>query len=229
MPNSYPRDRILNPKLTTILIFLHIRQEFPRDWPMQENVVLHGGGRRLSSHAWHQNVLRIFNGCEVPIENSVTRVAVRHHEACRVMRQNSYPEWRNFQFALNNHYIRNVFFFLHTFSSTIAFKFRFVLFYQFTLFDHECSGWLLSTTLTSKRLAETDVKMTSWRHARESSYNPAPVLDNISLHRSRKFPLGIQESYNVCLGNIRHMLVPSWFLAGYQHWKLKCFSFSSKL
>ena len=34
--------------------------------------------------------IRIFNGCEVLIENSVTRVTVRHHEACRVM-PNSYP------------------------------------------------------------------------------------------------------------------------------------------
>ena len=32
----------------------------------------------------------IFNCCEVPIENSVTRVTVRHHEAWRVM-PNSYP------------------------------------------------------------------------------------------------------------------------------------------
>ena len=34
--------------------------------------------------------IRIFNGCEVLIKNSVTRVTVRHHEACRVM-PNSYP------------------------------------------------------------------------------------------------------------------------------------------
>ena len=35
--------------------------------------------------------IRIFNGCEVQIESSVTRVTVRHHEACRVM-PNSYPK-----------------------------------------------------------------------------------------------------------------------------------------
>ena len=35
--------------------------------------------------------IRIFNGREVRIENSVTRVTVRHHEAYRVM-PNSYPE-----------------------------------------------------------------------------------------------------------------------------------------
>ena len=29
--------------------------------------------------------IRIFNGCEVLIENSVTKVTVRHYEACRVM------------------------------------------------------------------------------------------------------------------------------------------------
>ena len=55
-----------------------------------------------------QNI-RIFNGSEVRIENSVTRVTVGHHKVCRL--PNSYPEWQNFQFALNNHYR---FFFLHT-------------------------------------------------------------------------------------------------------------------
>ena len=35
--------------------------------------------------------IRIFNGREVRIENSVTRVTVKHYEACRVM-PNSYPE-----------------------------------------------------------------------------------------------------------------------------------------
>ena len=38
------------------------------------------------------------NDCSVWIENSVTRVTVRHHETCRVM-PNSYPEWRNFQLS----------------------------------------------------------------------------------------------------------------------------------
>ena len=39
--------------------------------------------------------IRIFNGCEVLIENSVTRVTVRHPEACPVM-PNSYPSDGNF-------------------------------------------------------------------------------------------------------------------------------------
>ena len=33
----------------------------------------------------------MFNGSEARIENFVTKVTVRHHEACRVM-PNSYPE-----------------------------------------------------------------------------------------------------------------------------------------
>ena len=36
-------------------------------------------------------IIRTFNGCEVGIENSDTRVTVRHREACQVM-LNSYPE-----------------------------------------------------------------------------------------------------------------------------------------
>ena len=40
-------------------------------------------------------VIRIFNGCEVQIENSVTRVTVRHHGAWQVM-PNSYHKWQDF-------------------------------------------------------------------------------------------------------------------------------------
>ena len=88
-----------------------------------------------------------FNGCEVRIENSVTRVTVRHHETSRVM-PNSYPELRNFQFAPNHHY---GFFFLHTVPSKILFKLGYALFYQFnaeiTIFSiKKCSVRLLSTT-----------------------------------------------------------------------------------
>ena len=67
----------------------------------------------------------VFNGCEVLIENSITRVTVRLHEACRVM-PNSYPS-DGIQFAPMNHYR---FFFLHTLPSTIAFRLEYVLFYQ---------------------------------------------------------------------------------------------------
>ena len=54
--------------------------------------------------------IRIFNGCKVQTENSVTRVTVQHYEARWVM-PNSYLEWRNFQFTPNSHY---GFFFLLT-------------------------------------------------------------------------------------------------------------------
>ena len=46
--------------------------------------------------------IRVFNGCEVWIENSVTTVTVRHHKTCRVMPK-SYPEWRNFHLAPDDH------------------------------------------------------------------------------------------------------------------------------
>ena len=95
---------------------------------------------------WACYTIRIFNGCEALIENSVMRVTVRLHEACRVMPKSldaeQLPEWRNFQFAPKNHY---GFFFLHTLPSTIAFKLEYVLFYQFcakitTFFDQEKFG-----------------------------------------------------------------------------------------
>ena len=87
------------------------------------------------------------------IENSVKRVTVRHHGACRVM-SNSYPEWRNFQFAPNNYYRL---FFLHALPSTVLFKFGYALFYQ--LFA-EISTFAIKTCLV--RLPST----TSWCHAR---------------------------------------------------------------
>ena len=58
---------------------------------------------------------------------------------------------------------------MHTLPSTIAFRFEYVLFYQFytkitTFFDQEKFGTTpLTHTLTLKRLAESDVRMTS-RH-----------------------------------------------------------------
>ena len=76
------------------------------------------------------------------------------------MMPNSYPEGRNFHFALNKH---NGFFFLHTVPSTIAFKVQCALFCQYnaeisTFSVKKCSVRLLPTTLTSKHLAENDVK-----------------------------------------------------------------------
>ena len=49
-------------------------------------------------------IIRIFNGCELRIENSVTTVAVQNREACRL---------------------------LHTLPSTIAFRLEYVFVYQF--------------------------------------------------------------------------------------------------
>ena len=47
------------------------------------NIPLHCMGPRGTTIC--QMIIRIFNGCEVQIENSVTRVTVRHHEARRVI------------------------------------------------------------------------------------------------------------------------------------------------
>ena len=122
----------------------------------------------------------IFNGCEVLIENSVTRVTVWHHE------------WQNFQFAPKNHY---GLFFLHTLPSTIAFRLEYVLFYQFyakitTFFDQEKWVRLLSYTLTSKRLAETDVKVMSRRQKWRQNRHTDVMHENLSYtpHCKTTFP-----------------------------------------
>ena len=51
-----------------------------------------GIGRGFAEFQLHVYfIIRIYNGCELRIENSVTTVTVQHREACRVL-PNSYPE-----------------------------------------------------------------------------------------------------------------------------------------
>ena len=65
--------------------------------------------------------VRILNACEVRFENSITRVTVRHHEACREISK-SCSDRRNFQFTP----IDYGFFFSHVLPLTIAFKLLYV-------------------------------------------------------------------------------------------------------
>ena len=58
-----------------------------------------GGAKAEISH-WTQGNHLAWSASR---KNSVTRVTVLHHEACMVI-PNSYPEWRNFQSAHQNHY-----------------------------------------------------------------------------------------------------------------------------
>ena len=127
--------------------------------------------------------IRMCNGCEVLIENSVTRVTVRHHEACRVM-PNGYPS----DGILNLHQ-RTImdFFFLHTLPSTIAFRLEYV-FYQVyakitTFIDQEKFSTApllyIDVETVGRNWHENDVKMSKmtskssyWRHARESILQP---------------------------------------------------------
>ena len=61
--------------------------------------------------------IRIYHGCLVWTEISVTRVTVRHHKACRVM-PNSDTEGQSFLSTPNSH---GSFVFLHTLPVFIAF------------------------------------------------------------------------------------------------------------
>ena len=109
-----------------------------------------------TSMVWKRGcIIRILNGCEVRIENSITKVSL--------VMLNSCPEWWNFQFALNNYYR---FFFLHTLPLTTAFKLKCVLFCLFhakisTFFVKTCLVPLLHLMLTLEHLAENDLK--NWR------------------------------------------------------------------
>ena len=112
-----------------------------------------------TSMVWKRGcIIRIFNGCEVRIENLVTKVSL--------VMPTSYPEGWNFQFAPNNYYR---FFFLNTLPLTTAFKLKCVLFCQFYT---KISTFFCQDLFSSAPTFDVDVgtfsgkwpqKLTSWR------------------------------------------------------------------
>ena len=82
--------------------------------------------------------IRIFIVCKVRIQNSITRVSVRHHEACRVI-PNSYPEWRFSMRTEEPLYIIDSFVF-HTLLSTIVLKLGYALFWS----NLRCNKYIFS-------------------------------------------------------------------------------------
>ena len=149
---------------------------------------VHGNPGRICKN------IRIFSGCEVWIENSITRVTVRHHEACWVM-LNSHLEGRNFQFAPNNHY--GLVFFLRQLHLSLN-KRYFMNFTQkissFTIKKYSVE--LLHTT-SSKHFEKNDIiklmsklkKRTSWHPARDSCYN------RLMLVSQAEIPICMQEKW----------------------------------
>ena len=99
------------------------------------------------------------------------KVTVRHHEACRVMR-NIYPEWRNFQFALKSH-------FLYTLPLTVVFKLEYALFYQF---------YAKMSSFSIKRFSIRLLSSTSRRHARGRLTSP---------RMKRKYPERMKITENI--------------------------------
>ena len=137
----------------------------------------------------------------------VVRCRLKDHEDGLVM-LNSYYEDGIFQFAPNNY---DGFFFLHTFPSTIAFEFKYALFYKFNIklsifVARKCSVQLLSTTLTLKRLAENDVK-TNVKHKKKCPDVMHESCVTPLLHAVMKqFPSQLRQSasfshlvYHLCL------------------------------
>ena len=120
---------------------------------------------------------RIFNSCEVQIENSVTRVTVRHLEACRVM-PNSYPSDGIFNLHRKTimdsfsciHFLRKLYF-----NVRMHYYINIMLNYLHFRSRHDRFGFYLRRLhqnvwqkMTSKLTC--DVKKTPSHHARESSF-----------------------------------------------------------
>ena len=116
-------------------------------------------------------IVRIFNVCEVRIENFVTRVTVWHHEARRVV-PNSYPEWRNFQFTPNKHYR---FFSLHTLLSPIVLQWNSSFIWQpNSLIPSQVKHVIQTFVLTFYRGWPNDL----WKYIFDQEmYGSAPIYD----------------------------------------------------
>ena len=154
--------------------------------------------------------IRIFNGCEVLTENSVMRVTVRHHKACRVM-PNSYPS--NGIFNLHLTIIMDSFSCI-LFLRQLHLDLNMCCFINFTLkylhFSIKKSlVRLLSYMLTSKRLAKL---MWKWRQDVKNEVKIVILTSctRVVLHLSCKttFPspsrfqkslLGMQEIFHLSL------------------------------
>ena len=141
--------------------------------------------------------IRIFDGCEVLIENSVTRVTVRLHKACRGM-PNSYPRDRLFNlhrrtimdsfscilFLRQLHLDLNMCCYINFALNNYIFQSRKV-WYGSSLIYWRWNVWQKMTWKWRQ-----DIKMMSkssyWHHAGESSYTP---------HERRHFlaPVGCME------------------------------------
>ena len=129
--------------------------------------------------------VRIVNGCEMRIDNSVTRVTVRHHGACRVM-PNSKSYLSDGIFNLHRKTIMDSFscvLFLRQLHLDLNMFVCFFFFFFYakitTVFDQETFGIAPLLYVDFKRLAETDVKMTSNRQTRHTDV----------MHESRLTPL----------------------------------------
>ena len=112
-----------------LIYFTPLQDYFTHFEPSQFKLV---GQKQKISEGNHLAVcrqnIRIFNGCEMQIENSVTRVTVRHHEACQVRAEQLSQVT---EFSMRTSQPLYGFFFLHTLPLTIAFRLEVVLFYQF--------------------------------------------------------------------------------------------------
>ena len=141
------------------------------------------------SSCFISKIIRIFNGCEVWIENSITRVTVQHHDACRVM-LNSYSEWRNFQFEPNIHYR---FFTLHTLLSTVAFRLEYI--FIFTNFRLKELHFFEQDMFGSAPLLHVDVEMFggNWHESDVKVKNDIKIVISPSCKGTFPSPVGFTE------------------------------------
>ena len=105
-----------------------------------ERQVVHAVQLHVRIESWRWKTIRIFNGCEVWIENSITRITVQHHKTCPC------------DGIFNSHWTTIIdSFFLHTLPSMVVFKLEYAVFDLFyaginAFAIKKCSVWLLSMT-----------------------------------------------------------------------------------
>ena len=125
--------------------------------------------------------IRIFNGCEVQIENSVMRVTVQHYKT---------PQWcwtviqsQNFQFALNNHseQLSCIFFSWILFLRKLCLSLNMYYFYRFYA---KISTFSVKQCSFSTPTYDVDVKMSDGKCRMPSKPNVMSKWRFSGLHKS---------------------------------------------
>ena len=155
---------------------------------------------RMADSEDPDQTIRIFNGCEVRIENSITKVTVWNSylsdgifNSHRRTIMDSFSCLHFHRKLYLNFHMR---YYINITLNCLHFRSRHDRF-GFYLWRWRRNIWRKMTSKSDVMMSKLmcDVKKTPWRHARDSSYSPCVRQHFIARSGSRKFRSGMQECF----------------------------------